>query len=143
MFLSELTDRGPTPALVGTMVFTQARLRTIAENVANAHTPGYRAKQLDARAFQESLREAIARRGLRGTKPLELRGREVQTRGDGGLRVTPSEKPVDNVLFHDGTNLSLEREMAELAETGMTHELASGLLRRRFDSLTKAIRGTV
>lgn len=143
MFLSELTDRGSTSALVNTITFTQARLKTIAENVANWQTPGYRAKQLDAQAFQSSLREAIAQRGVRGSGPLLLNSKEVRSDHNGSLKVMPRETPVENVLSHDGTNLSIEREMAELAETGMTHELASSLLRRRFEGLTKAIRGTV
>jgi len=143
MFLSELTDRGPTPALVNTITFTQERLKTIAENVANWQTPGYRAKHLDAQAFQASLRDAIEQRGTRGSGPLLLNSKEVRSNKDGSLKIMPREKPVENVLFHDGTNLSIEREMAELAETGMTHELASSLLRRKFEGLTKAIRGTV
>lgn len=143
MFLSELTDRGPTPALVHTITFTQARLKTIAENIANWQTPGYRAKQLDPKAFQASLRDAIEQRGSRGSGPMMLNGKEVRSAKDGSLTVTAREKPLENVLFHDGTNLSIEREMAELAETGMTHELATSLLRRRFEGLTKAIRGTV
>jgi flagellar basal body rod protein FlgB len=46
-------------------------------------------------------------------------------------------------LFHDGTNQSLEREMADLAETVMVHETAGTLLRGNVDGLRKAIRGTV
>ena len=47
MFISTITDRGAKPALIKTMSFTEARLRMIAENVANMETPGYRAKRLD------------------------------------------------------------------------------------------------
>jgi flagellar basal-body rod protein FlgB len=144
MYLSSLTNRGATPALIATMIFNEARLRTTAENIANMQTPGYRAKQLDARGFQAALRRALDEKGDNATKTLNVEsGREVRTRTDGSLMVQPSERPVDNVLFHDGTNMSLEREMAELAETGMTHEMVAALLQGRFDGLRKAIRGTV
>ena len=144
MFVSSVTERGATPALVKTLVYNQARLKMIAENVANIHTPGYRAKRLDAKAFQRALREALDAHGGDPNKPFVVKvGGEVQTDRNGHLCITPTERPVENVLFHDGTNISLEREMADLAETGMTHELATALLRDRFESLHKAIRGTV
>ncbi len=144
MFLSSITDRGATPALVKTLVYNQARLEVLAENVANMHTPGYRAKHLDKVAFQRALREALQARGSDPTRPFLVKvDGEVQPDQHGRLRITPKEKPVENVLFHDGTNLSLERQMADLAETGMMHELASTLLRGRFQGLRKAISGRV
>jgi flagellar basal-body rod protein FlgB len=144
MFISNLTDRGAGPALINTLVFNQARLKVIAENVANSNTPGYRAKSLDPRSFQAALRKALDERGGDPNKPLVIKDTgQVKTDRSGSLQVTPSETPVRNVLFHDGTNTSIEREMADLAETGMTQELASTLLRGRFDGLRKAIRGTV
>lgn len=144
MYLSELTNKGATPALIATMSFNEARHRVTSENIANIHTPGYRARQLDARGFQMALRRALEEKGDARLKPLNVRsGREVRSRADGTLSIKPTERPVDNVLFHDGTNLSIEREMAELAETGLMHDLAASLLRGRFDGLRKAIRGTL
>ena len=143
MFFSEITDRGPTPALVHSLAFTQARLDVIAENIANQQTPGYRAKQLDTAEFQGALRESVEVRERNPRAAFAVRGREVQTRTDGSLQVTPSELPVEQVLFHDGTNVSLERQMAELAETGLAHELAVTLLNGRMDSLRRVIRETV
>lgn len=144
MFLSTLVDRGATPAIVQSLAYNEARLQMIAENVANIHTPGYRTKQLDARAFQQALRKALDIRGSDTSKPfvVNVKG-EVSTGRGGRLQVTPSERPVENVLFHDGTNMSIERQMADLAETGMTHDLLTMLLRGRFDGLKKAIRGMV
>ena len=112
----------------------------IAENIANATTPGYRAKQLDPYAFQASLREALDRRGAAGGA-FVVEGPQAKTTSSGHLDVTPGVKPVDNALFHDGTNISQEREMAYLAETSMTHELVAELLSGRFNRLRKALRG--
>ena len=144
MFLSTVTDRGATPALVKTLAFTGARVKMLAENVANAQTPGYRAKPLDAKGFQLALRRALDARGGDPTKPFIVEsGKEVTTGANGLLQVRPTEQPVENILFHDGTNVSIERQMADLAETGMTHELATTLLRDRYEGLRKAIRGVV
>lgn len=130
--------------MVKMLAFNESRLRMLAENVANIHTPGYRAKQLDTKAFQRSLREALNARARDPKRPFVVQsGQEVQTDEQGYLRIRPSQKPVENVLFHDGTNLSIEREMADLAETGMTHDLFTTLLRGRFNGLRKAIRGTL
>ena len=144
MFISNLGEVGATPALVKTLAFNEARLEMIAENVANASTPGYRTKQLDERAFQRSLREALDRRTKTPHKPFSVRsGTEVETNDYGLLDVTPSFRPAENALFHDGTNMSIEKQMADLAETNMMHELATTLLRGRVDGMRKAIRGTV
>lgn len=144
MFLTAISDGGAIPALVKTLAFNEQRLRMISENVANIHTPGYRAKQLDTKAFQRALGEALDARSSDAHTPFDVSaGDEVATDEFGFLRVTPSERPVDNILFHDGTNLSIEREMADLAETGMVHEMASTLLDGYYDRLRKAIRGTV
>lgn len=144
MFFTEITDRGATPALAATLGFGEAKLRMIAENVANAHTPRYRAKTLNTDGFQRSLKRALDQRVRHPGKPLRIEsGREVRTDGTGSIQVRPSYRPLSQILFHDGTNLSVEREMAELAKTGMMHELASSLLRQQFDGLRKAIRGVV
>lgn len=141
MLIDSLGNSGSMSALLATMAFSESRQKVIAENVANAHTPGYRARYLDPKAFQSALGEALAERGNDQTRPLRLDGEQVRTDVSGMLQATPSEVPVGHVLFHDGTNVSIEREMAALAETGLTYEFAATLLTERFDGLRKAIRG--
>jgi len=144
MFLSSIANRGATPALERTLAFGEARLAMIAENVANIHTPGYRTKQLDAVGFQRALREALDAKGGDPHKRLEVNaGEEIATDERGHLTVRPSLAPVERSLLHDGTNQSIERQMAMLAETGMTHDLATMLLNGNYNGLRKAIRGTL
>jgi len=143
-FLESLANRGATPALEKMLAFSEARLAMIAENVANVHTVGYRTKQLDAGAFQRALREALDAKGTDPFRPLDVdSGGEVRTDARGRLVVRPSESPVEHSLLHDGTNGSMERQMAMLAETGMTHDLTTMLLNGQYDGLRKAIRGTL
>ena len=142
MFISSLTERGSMPALIHLLSYTEQRHRMIAENVANWHTPGYKTKQLDPKAFQQALRRALDAKGSDPNKPFVVRNtRQFGTAKGGYLRVTPSEKPVDNVLFHDRTNASIERMMTNLADNAMVHEAATTLLKGNFDGLRKAIRG--
>jgi len=144
MFISSLTNRGATPALEQMWSYTHVRQGMIAENVANWGNPDYQTRQLDARAFQQALGEALDERGNDPTRPLKIRRTaEFRTDQRGRLEVTPTEQPTENLLFHDGTNMSIERQMADLAENGMMHETVTTLLRGRYASLQKAIRGTV
>lgn len=144
MFLNDITEQGATPALVKTLAFQESRLKMIAENIANAQTPGYRTKQLDVAGFQTSLREALAERRNGANGQFNVgNGDEVMTDELGFLRVNPSEEPVENVLFHDGTNVSIEQQMADLAQTTLWSDLAGKLLQGRYEGLRKAIRGSV
>lgn len=143
-FLTSLTDRGAAPALAATLSFNEARLRVVSENLANIHTPGYRARRLDVKGFQRALREALDEKQNDPGRPFNVRsGNQVRTRPDGRLQITPDDEPVENVLFHDGTNLSLERLMADVTQTQMTHDVAVTLLTDRFNRLKQAIRGTI
>ncbi len=144
MLLENVTNRGAMPALIQTLSYTEARHQMIAENVANWQTPGYKAKQLDERAFQKALRAALNEKGSDPSKRLVVSGHEqFETMEDGGLRVTPTDHPTDQPLFHDGTNASIDRMMSDLADNAMVHQAATTLLKGRFDSLQKAIRGSV
>ena len=141
MFLSDITSGGAMPMLEKTLAFNEARQKMLATNIANITTPGYRAKQLDVGAFQSALREASLRRKQTG-EPFRLKDSEHFHVGAGGLlNVTPGEEPVENLLFKDGTNASIERQMSQLAETAMTHQVSTELLKGYFDGLQKAIRG--
>lgn len=139
-----LTNSGVISALGATLSFNESRLQMLANNVANVETPGFRTKTLSEAQFQRALREALDKKADDRTRSLTVNsGGEVRTTPDGRLVVTPRELPVENLLFHDGTNQSIERQMSDLAKTGMTHDIAANLLRGEFQGLKKAIRGTI
>jgi flagellar basal-body rod protein FlgB len=143
MFLSTLTEQGAAPALEKMMAFQEARLKMIAENIANAQTPGYRARQLDVAGFQRSLREALDTRQSPAEPFVVRSGEEVRTDVRGNLVVSPSQAPAENVLFHDDTNLSMEQQMSDLAQAGLWSDMAARLLQTRNDRIRSAIRGSV
>jgi flagellar basal-body rod protein FlgB len=144
MLLTDVVNRETLPVLEKALAYTEARHRMLAENIANVDTPGYRTKHLDTRGFQDALQEALARRKEDPSGAFRLAGAKEFTQDRyGHLAVTPSEEPPENVLFHDGTNARLERQMAMLAENGMMHQVLVELMKGRFTALQKAIRGTV
>ncbi len=142
MLVSDITSSGSIPLLEKTLAFTEARHRMLATNIANVTTPGYRMKQLDPSSFQAALKEAAEQRAAGGAFNMP-RTDQVGVDDAGFLQVTPSEEPAENLLFHDGTNARIERQMAALAENTMMHRAASELLQNRFERLASAIRGRV
>jgi flagellar basal-body rod protein FlgB len=144
MFLTDVVNRGTPPLLEKALAFTEARHRVLTENIANADTPGYRTKHLDVAGFQDALKKALERRTEDPSGALELpASREFHTSPSGNLVVTPSEEPPENILFHDGTNGRLERQMAMLAENSMMHQVMTELLREKYKGVMDAIKGRV
>lgn len=135
-----MVNGGAIPMLEKTLAFTEARNRMFATNIANITTPGYHTKQLSVEKFQSALREASEKRAKRGEFRMDSTN-EFQVGRSGRLQVTPSEEPVENLLFQDGTNARIERQMALLAENTMMNQMATELLKGRFAGLQKAIRG--
>lgn len=142
MRIADVTQTGTIPAMDATLSFLSKRLEVIAENVANADTPGYRARKLDAAAFQDALDRALEQRDATPGSPLRIRGTaEFRQGSNGSLSFTPSLEGQDNVLFHDGTSGRIERQMQDLAETVMMHQAVVELLRGQYEGLEKAIAG--
>jgi len=129
-----------TGALEQTAAFTQARQKILAENIANIDTPGYRRKKVDLRSFQQALQDALKR--CRANQPLpDVTTRQVYRDEAGRLRIRPEVEPPDNVMFHDRTNGRIERDMAEMAENLLLHQVTVELLRQRYHMLEIAIKG--
>jgi len=144
MYFLDVVNRGALPAMEKMLAFTQARHRMLTENVANVDTPGYQPRHLDPEAFQRALAEALDTRKRTRSPSLQIRSSE-QFRQDrsGRLAVTPTVEPAENILFHDHTNVRIEKQMAMLAENAMMHQVVTELLNDKFQGLLKAIRGRV
>jgi flagellar basal-body rod protein FlgB len=98
-----------------------ARMAVIAENVANADTPGYKAK--DMPAFAE-VYEA-AGQDMRTTRPGHLAGAMSS-----GLPMA------DTVRGHEapnGNSVSLEAEMVKSVEARQSHDMALAIYRATSD----------
>lgn len=150
MWIERFVNSPVTHAIELSARFAEARHLTLAENVANLDTPDYAGKRLDPRAFQASLRDALERAskasGAERSKgvALELRGnRQFLSTRDGRVQINPQTEPAENILFHDGTNASIEQLMSDAAENGLHYQLATTLLNGRYDGLLTAIRGRV
>lgn len=118
------------------MHWHQARQRVLAENVANADTPGYRAHELKPMSFGETMAalkmESVAqarthRSHIQG--PLILAsGAGAQRREQDGWEITP-----------EGNGVVLEEEMMKVAGNQFDFQLASSLYSRSLGLLRTAI----
>jgi len=142
MWIERLLTSRTTRAIELTAQFAERRHGILAENVANVATPDYHTQRLDPEKFQAALRDALRRAEATNQGRLDLRGNaQFSTTADGRIAVKPAREPAPNVLFHDGTNARLETLMADVAQNALSYELATNLLRGRFNAMLTAIRG--
>ncbi|MFP6582265.1 MAG: flagellar basal body rod protein FlgB [Candidatus Hydrogenedentota bacterium] len=108
--------------LASAMGVAQDNHRIIANNIANADTPGYTPVKLD---FQGTLRSAIGGRGrisLRSTRPQHLQ-REFGTPRTHRFRSTST---------NDGNKVELEMEIAALSKNTRKYSLYASILAKQF-----------
>jgi flagellar basal-body rod protein FlgB len=128
-------DPGQIPlmrALQGRMAWLGQREQVLAENVANADTPGYLAKDIKPPSFRQLVAGGASRLPLAVTDGAHLPG----THGSTTLRAEPV-KNVPRTL--SGNAVDLEKEMMKLAETASDHHLVTSLYKQNLNLLRTAI----
>ena len=100
---------------------SQVRQSVLANNLANANTPGFIRKDVD---FQGELRRALA-----SGSPEAI----------GQLRAGVTEDP-SNPARTDGNNVVVAQEMSEIMQNGVYHNLLAKALTTRINILRSAIR---
>ncbi|TWU26679.1 Flagellar basal body rod protein FlgB [Novipirellula galeiformis] len=120
------------PALEQSLTFSERRHELLAGNIANLDTPGYRSRDLDEADFQNALAESIdnAQRGNANDRVGTV------TRDD--LYAGPRAAS-EQVVFHDGSDVSLESQITEIAKNQHLHGLAITTMRSQFSLLRAAI----
>ena len=117
------------PVLGEVLNFAQARHTVLAGNIANVNTPGYRLRDLNEAEFQHQLKEAIDH----SRRPPSLADTEP---GDPLLKVRQS---LENLLYHDETNIDLEKQVAEMTKNHLLHNFALTVMTDQFQLLQTAI----
>lgn len=122
--------------------FTEARQKVIAENVANVDTPGYQHKQVALGGFQQALAQAMQNSSGNGSLG-RVSSDQVQYDEAGRMVLRPGVEPADNLTFHDGTNGQIEKDMTEMSQNLLLHQISVDMLARKYRGLETAIRGRV
>ena len=98
---------------------TSAREQTIASNMANVDTPGYRTKDVN---FKQTMMSATA--------------------NNGEAQLTPVVSTVSGLLERpDGNNVDLDRESLLLAQSQLQYQMGVQLVKSNFHQLLSAING--
>lgn len=116
-----------TSALLGKVLDgASSRQRILAQNIANAETPGYTRQDL---SFEDELRTAIT---LPNSDPdAQIAAIERVSTMATTDTTTPSRS--------DGNNVQAEQEMTELAKNSLEYETAAQLLMMKLRGLRSAI----
>ncbi len=159
-------DSTALPALEQTAIFAQRRHELLAGNLANLDTPDYRAQDLSVDRFEQALTQSIQRATQPspsyGPSQSQLaffphtaaeHSPSVHFGSAGsfrGLAATVSahqredfasgpRDAMEPIVLHDGSDVSVERQVTEIAKNQGLHNLAIATMRSQFSLLRAAI----
>lgn len=131
--MSQIFDK-TTNGLGASLKLRSLRHNVTASNIANAETPGYKAKKVD---FEDALARAIDLEGV---------GQEMTTSSDHFAMSTGSisrakadvyDNPEGNTT-NDQNSVDLEREMATMQENSILYKAALQLINKKLGALRYA-----
>lgn len=122
-------------ALAASMNFRQMRQEILTANIANAETPGYRAKRLD---FEEALSRAL---DIDGQQSLNVADQDHYRVGEGGFNNLSPEVYDDpnGIVSEDGNTVDRDAEMAAMAENKILYDAAVQLLNKKLGFMKYAL----
>ena len=113
------------------------RQEILAQNIANADTPQYRARDVEPFKFKDLLRRSATTRGLNmnATSKAHLSGRRVSIRvfKEETVRRPFETNPV-------GNSVVLEEQMAKLSESGISHRFTTELYKKHLNMFRTALK---
>ncbi len=129
-----LFDKTDLPVISRAMDAAMLRSRTIANNIANVTTPGYRRVEV---SFEEQLRIALDRTRLQGTRTDD----QHMDMGRKDLSEVNAEAyhPYDPTQPSGVNNVDIDTEMAKLAETQIEYNFAVKFGQGLFKKINAAI----
>ena len=105
------------------------RHKVLASNIANAETPGYKAK--DVPFNQEVTKQLI---GMTTTSPDHFQGTNNPKEAGGVV-------PVERTAGEDGNNVALDMELAKMTENALLYEAGVRLLSMKMIMYKNAVKG--
>ena len=137
--IESIFTKGNIPLLEKAASFSYQRHNVIANNIANATTPGYKALDLPENAFREYLEKALQERDKRTVKYLNFESEQGFSDSFGQFTAEPALSSEPGVMSHNGNNVDVDRENAKLAKNALYYSVIVQLLRNHYDSLKSAI----
>ena len=118
------------------------RLELLADNVANADTPNYKARDIDFRVAMQNAGQSGGQSGnLGGELPMTAtRASHLQAGGAGANTTTPLYRVPEQPSL-DGNTVDSQKENAAIAETSVRYQATLTFLNSRIRGLRDAITG--
>ena len=111
------------------------RQEVLSQNIANANTPKYRPRDLEAFSFEKILRREG--RGFELARTHENHYDASATLGDQAFYSEKERRPFETAP--DGNAVILEEQMAKIAETQAAHDMAAQLYKKYLNMFKIAI----
>lgn len=130
-----IIDDKTIQALAASLNFRQMRQEIISSNIANADTPGYKAKRVD---FEAALARAL---DVDGNMKMNASDEEHYNVGSGGFSNLEPEIYEDSngVVSEDGNTVDREQEFARMAENKILYDAAVQMLNKKLALLKYSI----
>lgn len=122
-------------ALAASLKYRQLRQELISSNIANAETPGYKAKKID---FEEALSRALDTDDQMNMKVTDEKHFNVGNGGFKNLQPEVSERE-DGIVSLDGNTVDRDKELAEMAENKIMYDASVQLLNKKIGLLKYAV----
>jgi flagellar basal-body rod protein FlgB len=122
-------------ALTTALNFREMRQELISSNVANANTPGFKAKKMD---FEEALARALDVDGQMQMNVLDGRHHNVGNGGFNNLEPEIYDDP-NGVVSENGNTVDVEAEMARMAENKLMYDALVQLINKKMGIMKYAI----
>lgn len=114
--------------------YANLKNQTIANNIANADTPGYKTETV---SFKDTLQETMdAGFTAKRTNPKHLAFGSTETTSE--FQVTKQE---DTSYTNSENNVDIDKEMSELADNQLYYQALVDRMSGKFNSLSKVITG--
>jgi len=116
------------------MAWHGQRQEVLAQNVANADTPGYRGRDLEAFDFKREMRQA-ARMEMAGARPGHVSG-TLPPKPD--FRNPEERSPYET--SPDKNNVVLEEQLGKIGQNSMEYQTVLNLYRKQVGMIRMALR---
>jgi flagellar basal-body rod protein FlgB len=121
-------------ALTEKMKWHQARQSLLAENVANAETPGYRGRDLKAFGFEEHVKNlSTAKIATRATQPTHITVSGTGADGFGARDMNNFE------ITPEGNGVTLENEMMKVTSNQLDYQTITAVYMRSLRIIKSAL----
>ncbi|EPZ52034.1 MULTISPECIES: flagellar basal body rod protein FlgB [Bacteriovoracales] len=122
-------------ALAASLNLRQIRHEVLTSNIANADTPGYKAKRVD---FEEALARALDVDGNLEMLTSEEKHFDVGNGGFENLQPEIYDDP-NGIVSEDGNTVDRDAEMAKMAENKILYDASVKLLNKKLGMLKYTI----